>query len=451
MRWVLGEVGRAVSGRVEGDPSTVAAGVAIDSRALTAGELFVAIRGSRDGHDFLQAAVTAGAPAVMVERPAPPGVPAVVVDDTSAALLDLGRAARRRLDAVVVGVTGSVGKTSTKDLAAAALAAGRRTVASPRSFNNELGLPLTLANASEDAEAVVVEMGARSPGHIELLCGVARPSVGVVTAVAAAHTEMFGDLDGVERAKGELVEALPGDGLAVLNGDDRRVRRMAARGPARALLYSAAEPPAPGAEAWAEEVNLDGELRPSFVAHTPWGRVAVRLGARGRHQVGNALAALVVAGHAGVPVDAAAEALDKAQLSPWRMELRRARSGAVVLNDAYNANPSSMAAALRALADLPARRRVALLGFMAELGERTAEEHRAVASLARSLGIEVVPVGTDLYGRPPADPPDPGPLGPGVAVLVKGSRVAGLEQLVEQLVDRPAGGVEPSGGPAGEA
>jgi UDP-N-acetylmuramoyl-tripeptide--D-alanyl-D-alanine ligase len=439
MRWALADVAEAASGRVDGDPATVVSGVAIDSRTAAAGELFVAIRGSRDGHDFVPAAVRAGAAAVMVGRPAGAGVPAVVVGDTSAALLDLGRAARRRLEALVVGITGSVGKTSTKDLAASALAAGRRTVASPRSFNNELGLPLTLANAAEDAEAVVVEMGARSPGHIALLCGIAAPSVGVVTAVAAAHTEMFGDLDGVERAKGELVEALPAGGLAVLNGDDRRVRRMARRGPAPALLYSAAETPAPGAEAWAERVALDEELRPSFVAATPWGRVAVRLEARGRHQVGNALAALVVAGHAGVPLEAAAGALDKAQLSPWRMELRRARSGAVVLNDAYNANPSSMAAALRALADLPAYRRVALLGFMAELGERTAEEHRAVAELARSLGIEVVPVGTDLYGPDPAELPDPGPLGPGVAVLVKGSRVAALETLAEELVGGDAG------------
>ncbi len=441
MRWSLAHIAQATGGSLTGSGDAdgpAVEGISHDSRNLRPGELFVAIRAERDGHDFVAAAADGGAAAVMVEDQLEVELPAVVVDDTGRALLDLGRAARRRLAVPVVGITGSVGKTSTKDLAAAALSAGLETVASARSFNNELGVPLTLANAAESCQVAVLEMGARGPGHIALLCDVAQPVTGVVTAVAAAHTEMFGDLDGIARAKGELVEALPPSGLAVLNGDDDRVRRMAGRGSARALLYSSAS--TPGADVVAEEVTLDPELRPRFVARTPWGSTEVVLEARGVHQVGNALAALAVAANEGVDLEAAADALRFATLSPMRMELRRTRSGAVVLDDSYNANPASMTAALRALHSLPARRRVAVLGVMAELGERQREEHLTVAELAGSLGIEVIAVGTPDYGIAPADGPGEvvrriGPLGPHDAVLVKASRVAALERIATRLLE----------------
>lgn len=434
MRWSLQQIAVATGGdlNVDGRRAEVE-GLSIDSRTVKHGELFVAIRGERDGHDFVDSAAAAGAAAVMVERPVTAGLPAVIVTSTATALLDLGRAARDRLDAPAVAITGSVGKTSTKDLVAAAVGSVMRTVASPRSFNNELGVPLTLGNADEDVQAAVLEMGARGPGHIALLCSIARPSIGVVTAVCAAHTEMFNDLDAVASAKGELVAALPPGGLAVLNGDDQRVRSMARRGPASALFFSVTG----SADLWAEEVTVDSLLRPSFQAVTPWGRVMVHLEARGRHQVGNALAALAVACHLGIELETAASALKTARLSPWRMEVSRAPSGAIVVNDSYNANPTSMAAALRSLAELPVRRKIAVLGTMAELGDGAAEEHRAVAELASSLGIELIAIDTDLYGVSPVQEKDVPRAGRDMAILIKGSRVVGLERLAAKLLEEP--------------
>jgi UDP-N-acetylmuramoyl-tripeptide--D-alanyl-D-alanine ligase len=418
--------------------------VTIDSRTLSPGELFVAIRAERDGHAWIDAAVEAGAGAVLADVAWARSrggsgftAPLVVVSDTRRGLLELGRAARDRLTATVVGITGSVGKTSTKDLAAAALKAGMPTAASEKSFNNELGVPLTLANAAEDSAAAVIEMGARGRGHIAQLCRVARPEIGVVTAVVAAHTEAFGDLDGVAAAKAELVEALPAGGTAILNGDDDRVRAMSGRTSARTLTYSVVS----GADAdlVADQVELDDELRPRFVVRSPWGSRTIRLGVHGVHQVGNALAALGVAGTAGVPIDAAAEALATASISPWRMELHRTPAGAVILNDAYNANPASMRAALRALAALPAQRRVAVLGPMAELGAHSPAEHEAVLALAGRLGVDVLAVATDAYQVRSVEGVDEavaalGRLGPGDAVLVKASRVSGLERLAARLV-----------------
>jgi UDP-N-acetylmuramoyl-tripeptide--D-alanyl-D-alanine ligase len=330
-----------------------------------------------------------------------------------------------------------VGKTSTKDLAAAALSAQLRTVSSERSFNNELGLPLTLTNAPDETEVAVLEMGARGPGHIRLLCGYGRPTIGVVTAVAAAHTDAFGDLDGVARAKGELVEALPSHGCAVLNMDDARVAAMVPRTAASIIGYSTRTM---DADVAADNVLIDDQLRPSFRVLSPWGEADVLLEARGVHQVANALAALAVAGACGVDIEAAAAALRRAPLSPWRMEVSRSRSGAVVINDAYNANPASMVAALDALASLPAYRRVAVVGLMAELGPQSEREHQTVAEVAQRLGIELVVVGTTEYGvEPVADLGEAltclGGVGAGDAILVKASRVVGLERLAQILIE----------------
>ena len=412
-------------------------GVAIDSRVVRRGQLFVPIVAERDGHDFIEAAVAAGAVLVLTQERAPDDVASIAVADTSAALLDVGRLARRQLSTLVVGITGSVGKTSTKDLAASALARRWRTTASERSFNNELGVPLTLANAPEGTQAAVVEMGARGRGHVELLCDVAKPTVGVVTAVVHAHTEMFGSIDEVAIAKGELVESLPAAGTAVLNLDDERVAAMASRTAARVLGYSVAG--APGADVAASGIVLDDHLRATFRLHTPSGDAEVLLAVHGEHQVANALAAAGAALACGVSLEDTAAGLGDAILSPWRMELHRAPSGAVVLNDSYNANPTSMAAALRALAAVPARRRVAVLGLMAELGDRSLVEHEAVLALADELGIDVVPFETTAYGSAPAaEGIDSaltalGPIGDGDAVLVKGSRVAGLERVAAAL------------------
>nr|WP_249419674.1 UDP-N-acetylmuramoyl-tripeptide--D-alanyl-D-alanine ligase [Rhabdothermincola salaria] len=415
-------------------PDVEVDGAGIDTRTLGAGQLFVPVVGDRDGHDFIPAAVERGAAAVLTSRAPQPGVASIVVADAVEALTALGGHARGRLPDRVVGITGSVGKTSTKDLAAAAL--GRRYVvaASEKSFNNELGVPLTLINAPNDTEVAVIEMGARGHGHIEALCRVARPTIAVVTAVELVHAEGMGGLDEIARAKGELPASLPADGVAVLNAAYDRVTAMAARTTARVVRYGIGT-----GEVRASDVAVDDELRASFLLESEWGSARVRLGVRGEHHVGNALAAAAVALVSDVPVDEVAEGLAEGALSPWRMELSTAPGGARVLNDAYNAGPASVAAALRALARLAAERRHAVLGPMAELGAEGPEEHRRIAALADDLGIEVVAFQTDAYGRPPvSDVPQAlaalGELGPGDAVLVKGSRVAGLEKVAEAIL-----------------
>ncbi len=404
-------------------------GATNDTRSLRAGQLFVPVVAERDGHDFISVALAAGAAAYLTSRP-PLGGTAIVVDDTAAALLACGRLARAALPDRVVGITGSVGKTSVKDLLAAALGTKMATAANERSFNNELGVPLTLLEAGDGTEAVILEMGARGAGHIRLLCDVGRPTVGVVTNVAAVHTAFFGSIDDVAAGKGELVEALPSAGVAVLNADDRRVAAMAGRSVARVLTYGEA------GEVRAHDMACDDELRPSFRLLTPWGGAEVRLAVRGPHQVGNALAAAAAALACDVPVEAVAEGLGRAALSPLRMDLRRTTAGALVLNDAYNANPTSMFAALRALAALPGPgRRIAILGPMAELADPLAA-HAEVAALAAALAIVLIPTATDLYGLPPADDPIAaiGPLRRDDAVLVKASRAARLERIAEALL-----------------
>ncbi len=442
MQLSLTDLASATGGTVVGEATTSVEGLGVDSRALLPGAGFVALVAERDGHDFVPAAVAAGAAAVVASRPLGElAVPVLRVEDTARALLDTGRLARGRLPDRVVGITGSVGKTSTKDLLAAVLRARWVTVASERSFNNEIGVPLTLAGAPDDAEAAVVEMGARGIGHIALLSDVARPTAAVVTAVAPAHLEMFGSVDEVARAKGELVEALPADGIAVLNADDDRVAAMAGRTRARVLTYGV------GAGSTAEvrgvDVALDDLLRPQVTLRTPWGEATVRLAVHGVHQAANAVAAAATGLALGVDIDDVAEALATATISGLRMEVRTAPSGALVLNDAYNANPTSTRAALDALAALPGvARRVAVLGPMAELGGDGDHLHAEVAAHAAALGIRVISVGAPAYGVDDADATVDvaaaldrlGLIGAGDAVLVKGSRVAALERVAAALL-----------------
>ena len=431
MRLMASEVAQAVGGRLVG-PDVELSGTSIDSRTVGQGELFVPVVAERDGHHFIHDALAAGAAAYLTAE-VPKGATAVAVEDTAAALAELGRHARRRFEGPVVGITGSVGKTSVKDMAAAAIGTDRSTHASPMSFNNELGVPLTLVNCPDEAEAVVVEMGARGMGHIAWLCSLAQPTVGVVTSVGAAHTELFGTVEAVAEAKGELVESLDASGVAVLNADQPLVAAMAGRTEAAVLTFGRAS-----GEVRATGVSLDEGLCPRFRLETPNGQADVALAACGEHMVDNALAAAAAALAVGVGVDEIAAGLGSAQLSPWRMEVTELASGAVLINDAYNANPMSMAAGLRSLAAVDRPRRVAVLGVMAELGDRAAAEHAAIGALARELGIEVIPVATSAYGLSPvADAAAAiaalGQLEGDTAVLVKASRAAGLEAVAAAL------------------
>ena len=446
VRWTLDEIAAATGGRLHGDGAAAVDGFTQDSRDVRPGMLFVPLVAERDGHDFISDAVAAGASACLTARGASAvAVAAVEVDDTQAALTALAREARRRLGTVpVVGITGSVGKTTTKDLLAAVLGRDRRVWASTRSFNNEIGVPITLLSAPDDAEALVVEMGSRGTGHIAELCRVARPTMGVVTTVGLSHTSELGSLAAVVSAKRELVEALPAAsdrGVAFLNAGVPEVLSMASGTDARVVTFG------DGGDVQALDLTVDDELVPRFVLRSPAGEVAVRLGARGAQSVDNALAAAAVGIELGVSLEGVAAGLAEPVLSPLRMEVARTAGGARLLNDTYNANPLSMRAALRSLAALPAGRRIAVLGTMAELGDFEAAEHAAVGSLAGQLGVEVIAVDAPGYASGGATVieaddiegalsslADLGRLDAGCAVLVKGSRIAGLERLVERLV-----------------
>ncbi len=441
MRFTTSELARALGGTLVG-PDTSVTGVSTDTRTLEEGQLFVPLVDRNDGHDFLGAAVAAGAPAYLTAGPLVDGATAVVIGDPAAALLALGAYARDRLPDAVVGITGSVGKTTVKELTAGVLATTFATAASAQSFNNEIGVPLTLANAPEGTEATVVEMGARGPGHIRALCAVARPTVGVVTRVGEAHTAFFWDLDAVADAKAELVEALPPGGTAILNADDPKVAAMAGRTEARVVHFGLLS----DAEVTARDVVFDALARPSFTLCTPEGSVDIALVVHGHHQVANALAAAAAARSVGVPLSAIPKGLAAVGAPTWRMDTLATRSGAVVVNDAYNANPTSVRAALEALAQMQGRRRVVVLGAMAELGDGSSEHHRAICTLADALGIEVVAYRTADYGPDPvADPRGVVArlkgCGPGDLVLVKGSRAAQMEEVAAALIDALGGAV----------
>lgn len=391
----LAEVAEVTGGRiVHADPAvTVTGAVEFDSRKVVPGGLFVAFAGEHvDGHDYATAAIRAGAAAVLSSRDT--GEPGIVVDDPLVALAALARVVVGRLpDLTVVGLTGSSGKTTTKDLVAQLLARVGPTVAPPGSFNNELGHPYTVLKADAGTRFLVLEMGARGPGHIRYLAQVAPPRIGIVTNVGTSHIGEFGSVEAIAESKGELPEALPADGLAVLNADDPRVRAMACRTTARTVLVGEAA----DAEVRAEDVTLDERGRAAYTLVTPQGRAAVRLGISGLHQVGNTLAAAAVALHLGMPFAELPVALGQlALVSSRRMDVFDRTDGVTVIDDSYNANPASASAALRALAAMgDGRRTVAVLGYMAELGDFERAGHEQVGRLAAELGVEKLIVVAD--------------------------------------------------------
>ncbi|GGT23064.1 UDP-N-acetylmuramoyl-tripeptide--D-alanyl-D-alanine ligase [Streptomyces purpureus] len=461
----LAEIAAVVGGQSYDipDPDLMVTGpVVIDSREVRAGSLFAAFAGEHaDGHDYAQRAVEAGAAAVLATRPVQ--VPAIVVDDVQAALGALARHVVERLGTDVVALTGSAGKTSTKDLIAQVLQHHAPTVWTPGSLNNEIGLPLTALRASEETRHLVLEMGARGIGHIRYLTGLTPPRIGLVLNVGSAHIGEFGGRAQIAQAKGELVEALPSadaGGVAVLNADDPLVRAMAGRTHARVTLFGEAD----DADVRAENVRLTANGQPSFSLHTPTGCSDVTLRLYGEHHVSNALAAAAVAHELGMPVDEIATALSEAgTLSRWRMEVTERPDGVTVVNDAYNANPESMRAALRALAAMgkaaqaQGGRTWAVLGPMAELGDESLAEHDAVGRLAVRLNVsKLVAVGgreaswlqlgaynEGSWGEESVHVSDAqaavdllrSELRPGDVVLVKASRSVGLERVALALLD----------------
>lgn len=436
MRFTISELASATGGEVFGRDVPVD-GVTIDSRLVRPGELFVPIVAERDGHDYIGAALQAGAVGYLTSGPIEAAT-AILVGDTSAALTAVGVHARSRLPDRVVAITGSVGKTSVKDLLAAVTATKWRTTASVGSFNNELGVPLTLANAPDETEVAIVEMGARGRGHVAALCDVARPTVGVLTVVAGVHLEQFHTLDGVAAAKAELVRALPASGTAVLNADDERVAAMASATEATVVSFGVR-----GGDVRAEGIALDSDLQARFTLRSPWGSAPVRLAVAGEHQVTNALGAAAAGLVLGTPVEAVANALASARLSAMRMDLVTLADGVRLLDDAYNANPTSMLAALDALAAAKATRRYAVVGTMAEIGDGATAAHEAIAQAAAARAVHLVTVDEPRYGVTGPDAVD-GPdeaverlvaagLAPGDVVLVKASRSARLERVVALL------------------
>jgi UDP-N-acetylmuramoyl-tripeptide--D-alanyl-D-alanine ligase len=551
--WTGGEIAAAVGGRLsvpagsrsEGEID-VAGPVVVDSRQATAGSLFVAIKGEHaDGHEYAAAALAAGAALALADRDIP-GVPCVVVPDTVAALGRLARAHLNRLLApadeavgashaearspadesplarrpssqspfpIVIGITGSSGKTTTKDLLAQLLARHGTTVAPPGSYNNEIGVPLTVLRADESTRYLVLEMGARGRGHIRYLCSIAPPRVGVVLNVGLAHAGEFGTKQDTAEAKSELVAAVPGDGLAVLNGDDDLVAAMRDRTEATVLTFGLT------GDIRARDIHLDGRGRAAFTLVTAEGEARVELRLAGPHHVSNALAAAAVAAGLGIETTSVGAALSAATAaSRWRMEVHDRPDGVTVINDAYNANPDSVRAALEALTAISAvgetggcedparvrRRSWAVLGEMLELGSWSVHEHESVGRLAARLGVDRIvavgagaepihrgamaarrrPIGRRTAAAPagvePAEapagvvPPDratPPPvaslyvpdagaaiallraeLRPGDVVLVKASRGIGLEWVAESLLaaDELAGSVQVAREPNGD-
>ena len=380
--------------------------VVTDSRESGPGGLFVARSGEHaDGHDFVAGAVERGAVAALVTRPVD-GVPCVVVADTQDAFAALAREVVRRVPGLaVVGITGSSGKTSTKDLLGTVLATAGPTVAPVGSYNSEVGVPLTVCRVTADTRFLVVEMGARGIGHVDYLARMAPPQVGVVLNVGTAHVGEFGSREAIATAKSELVAALPPEGLAVLNADDPAVRAMASATTARVVLVGEAD----DADVRATDVALDAGGRASFTVHAPRGGRAVHLGLVGRHHVGNALAVVAVATELGMSLESVCAALESARpVSRWRMEVVERADGVTLVNDAYNANPDSMRAALTALERMGEGRRTwAVLGTMLELGDESDALHAEV-------GAEVVARGVDELVV----------VGPAAAPLAAGARAA---------------------------
>lgn len=453
MTWTARELADITRGKLHADPGLVATGVSTDTRDLRPGDAFVAIVGERfDGAEFATAAMHAGATLVIAEREVP--VPCIVVHDAQHAL---GRIARAHLDTLpntkVIAITGSSGKTSTKDLVAQVLAAAGETLAPVGSFNNEIGLPRTALAATAATEFLVLEMGMRGLGHIAALCEIAPPDIATVINVGSAHIGVVGSRDHIATAKAEILDALHADGLAIINRDDAYADLFRERAQCEHIDFGLAD-----GVVHASDLHLDALARPRFTLHIGSDTAAVSMQLLGEHQVMNALAAAAIAHACGMETSTIAAALSAAvPQSHWRMELHELSNGVTIINDAYNANPESMRSALRTLAAMGNGRRTwAILGEMRELGELAVDEHDAIGRLAVRLDIsKLVAVGemgkivqmgaahegswgdeaVHVHGIDEAVQYVVAHWLPGDVILIKASRSIGLERVAQALID----------------
>jgi UDP-N-acetylmuramoyl-tripeptide--D-alanyl-D-alanine ligase len=448
--WTSTDAEAATLGHVS-SPFSVS-GISIDTRSLKAGDLFVALRGARDGHDFLAAAFEAKAAAAMVSRSpsASPG-PLLMVADTQRGLEDLARAARARSNARIVAVTGSAGKTTTKEIIAAALKQGYRTAKNEGNLNNHIGVPLSLLRMEETAEVAVLELGMNHAGEIGELAAMAAPETGVVTNVGPAHIENFESIEGIAAAKRELIEALPHSGTAVLNADDARVAAFATSHAGRSVLYGMSE----NAEVRAEDVHFLPEGVEFRVDGVHFASPLV-----GRHGVSNLLAGIATAKVYGIEPARLTGTIR--EFAPGKMRGERFHwRGILVYNDCYNSNPDAVRAMLDVLKEAPARKRIAVLGEMLELGRWAETLHREVGSYAAGSGLNVLvgirgaacymvdTVMRSALGVDAAfffeDPREAGRLvrklaSAGDAVLFKGSRGVHVELALEEFLAAPESG-----------
>ena len=432
----LGKIASILGDRNATNLSGLVTGYSTDSRTTEEGDLFIPLIAERDGHDFIEEAISAGAIGHLYSHGAAQKN-SIKVNSTIEALHTLAGEAVRQLDQVGIGITGSVGKTTTKDMIRGCLDPSFKVWASERSFNNEIGVPLTILSSPSETEYLILEMGARGIGHIERLCQIANPKIGVVTCIGNAHNEFFGGLTNTINAKGELVESLEEEGLAVLNYDDLNVRQLASRTSAEVLLYGLE-----GGDVVAENIVLHPDLKVNFDLNSPWGSSKVQLNVPGKHNVTNALAAAAVAMHAGVPISTVVSGLESVEISPLRMETFETTSGMLVINDTYNANPLSMKAALSSLVATGRKDLIAVLGVMAELGDQHVNSHEEIGEIARSKGVDVISLNVKEYGGQLVSSIDEayrtveGRIDDtqNTALLLKGSRVVGLESVADKFI-----------------
>ena len=437
---------------ISGNPETKVIGVSTDTRTLKAGDLFVALTGeSSDGHKFLADALSRGASGVVVSRKVESKQVTIRVEDTLVALGELAAYYRSTFDPTVIGVTGSVGKTTTKEMIAAVVAAKGPVLKNAGNFNNEIGLPLTLFELSPKHKTAVVEMAMRGPGQIAYLARIARPSIGVITNIHMTHIELLGALDAIADAKGELLDFLPSDGAAILNADDAYFDYLSRRSNARVVSFGEG----PKAEVRAVSAGLDAKGCCSFEVITPTGSFDVRVPVPGEHNIKDALAAIAVGEALGIAHEHMREALANFKAPEKRSNVIPTRRGFVIIDDTYNASPASTLSALKTLSMMEGGRKIAVLGDMLELGEHAVNAHMEMGRAVREHGVDMlVVVGqlAKLISRAAIDaglPVDavseyddswqaarelPGKLRERDVALVKGSRAMKMERVVEGLL-----------------